>query len=107
MAITRRNLLGLGASAGLIAATRPLALSGGLATKARITVTIPSTGEQLPAVGIGTRDYRANTNDEEMRRFRQTLEVFHSSGGRVVDTSPNYGNDRNGAWPIIKGYWYT
>jgi len=26
-----------------------------------------------------------------MQRFRQTLETFHASGGRVIDTSPNYG----------------
>ena len=53
--------------------------------------TIPSSGEQLPAVGIGTRDFRSNANADDMRRFKQTLEVFHASGGRVIDTSPNYG----------------
>jgi aryl-alcohol dehydrogenase-like predicted oxidoreductase len=91
MTISRRKLLGLGAGAGFIAATgnwRPLRAE----TKVRITTTIPSTGEQLPAVGIGTRDYRSNADADEMVRFRQTLDVFHSAGGRVIDTSPNYGN---------------
>lgn len=91
MTISRRKLLGLGVGASVVAATghwRPL--SAGTAT--RIMTTIPSTGEQLPAVGIGTRDYRSDTDTAEMQRFRQTLEVFHSSGGRVIDTSPNYGN---------------
>jgi len=90
MTISRRKLIELGAGAGLIAATggwRTLRAE----TKPNITVTIPSSGEQLPAIGIGTRDYRSNANAEEMRRFRQTLEVFHSAGGRVIDTSPNYG----------------
>jgi aryl-alcohol dehydrogenase-like predicted oxidoreductase len=89
--ISRRELLRLGAGAGLIAAAgnwQPLLAE----TKTRITTTIPSSGEQLPAVGIGTRDYRSNSDVAEMQRFRQTLEVFHSSGGRVIDTSPNYGN---------------
>ena len=90
MIISRRDLLRLSAGAGLIAAAgnwRPLLAD----TSTRITTTIPSSGEQLPAVGIGTRDYRSNANAADMQRFRQTLEVFHASGGRVIDTSPNYG----------------
>ena len=90
MSISRRQLLRYGAGAGLIAATgnwNPLLAD----TQARVMTTIPSTGEQLPAVGIGTRDFRSNANAEDMQRFRQTLEVFHASGGRVIDTSPNYG----------------
>jgi aryl-alcohol dehydrogenase-like predicted oxidoreductase len=91
MTISRRELFRLGAGAGLVAAAgswQPLLAE----TKTRITTTIPSSGEQLPAVGIGTRDYRSNADAAEMQRFRQTLEIFHSSGGRVIDTSPNYGD---------------
>jgi aryl-alcohol dehydrogenase-like predicted oxidoreductase len=90
MTISRRELLRLSAGAGLIAATGPwnplLADS-----KTRVMTTIPSTGEQLPAVGIGTRDFRSDANADDMKRFRETLKVFHASGGRVIDTSPNYG----------------
>jgi aryl-alcohol dehydrogenase-like predicted oxidoreductase len=91
MTISRRELLRLSAGAGLIAT------AGGWASlradsQTNITTIIPSTGEQLPAVGIGTRDFRSSSNAADMQRFRQTLEVFHSSGGRVIDTSPNYGN---------------
>lgn len=90
MTISRRELLRLSAGAGLIATTgqwSPLMAD----TKARVMTTIPSSGEQLPAVGIGTRDFRSDANAEDMKRFRQTLETFHASGGRVIDTSPNYG----------------
>ncbi|MGB7453647.1 MAG: aldo/keto reductase [Lysobacterales bacterium] len=90
MNISRRRLLSISAGAGLIAATghwRPLLAD----TKTRVMTTIPSSGEQLPAVGIGTRDFRSTANADDMRRFRETLEVFHASGGRVIDTSPNYG----------------
>lgn len=90
MTISRRTFLELGAGAGLLVASsgwRGLRAE----TQTRIMTTIPSTGEQLPAVGIGTREYRSNADAAEMQRFRQTLEVFHSSGGRVIDTSPNYG----------------
>ena len=90
MSFSRRELLKLSAGAGLIAATghwRPVVAE----TSNRITTTIPSTGEQLPAVGIGTRDFRSDANADDMHRFRKTLEAVHASGGRVIDTSPNYG----------------
>jgi len=90
MTISRRTFLELSAGAGFIAAAgnwRDLRAE----TQTRIMATIPSTGEQVPAIGIGTRDYRSNTDAADMQRFRQTLEVFHTSGGRIIDTSPNYG----------------
>ena len=90
MTITRRQLLRISGGAGLVAAAgpwRPLLAQSGTT----IMTTIPSSGEQLPAVGIGTRDFRSDTNAEEMQRFRETLETFYATGGRVIDTSPNYG----------------
>ena len=88
--VSRRKLLRLGASAGLVAAAGSWgSLNAG--AKARIMTEIPSTGERLPAVGLGTRDYRSTTNSEDMQRFQETLQTFYSSGGRVIDTSPNYG----------------
>ena len=88
--VSRRKLLRLGASAGLVAAAGSWG-SLNASTKARIMTEIPSTGERLPSVGLGTRDYRSTTNIEDMRRFRETLQAFNSEGGRVIDTSPNYG----------------
>lgn len=102
MTISRRELLALGAGAGLIAATgkwqRLLADNS-----TRLTTVIPSSGEQIPAVGIGTRDYRSNTNMGDMKRFRETLEVFHKAGGRVIDTSPNYGNAETVIGELLEG----
>ena len=90
MSISRRQLIRIGGGAGLLAASSPwrtlLAQTG-----PRIMTTIPSSGEQLPAVGIGTRDFRSDTNAQEMQRFKDTLESFHAAGGKVIDTSPNYG----------------
>jgi aryl-alcohol dehydrogenase-like predicted oxidoreductase len=89
MTISRRKLLKMSGGAGLVAAAGPW--RGLLAqTGTTIMTSIPSSGEQLPAVGLGTRDFRSDTNAEEMQRFRETLETFHAAGGRVIDTSPNY-----------------
>ena len=57
-----------------------------------IEVTIPSSGRKVPAVGIGTVSFRGAPGTAEMAPFRETLEVFHRLGGRLLDTSPNYGN---------------
>ena len=91
MTITRRDLLKLGAGAGILSYTAPwrkLAAD----TRPRILTTIPSSGEQLPSVGIGTRDFRSRADRQDMERFLKTLQAFHASGGRVIDTSPNYGS---------------
>jgi aryl-alcohol dehydrogenase-like predicted oxidoreductase len=91
MKLTRRDLMKLGAGAGvasmsgdwstLLAATTPI-----------IKTTIPSTGQQVPCVGIGTVKFRGDPGSAGMTPFIKTLEAFHELGGRLLDTSPNYGN---------------
>ena len=91
MKLTRRDLIKLGAGAGAIS------LSSGwntllAANPSLITTTIPSTGQQVPAVGLGTVKFRGDPSSAEMAPFKETLKKFYSLGGRVLDTSPNYGN---------------
>lgn len=91
MKLTRRDLIKLSAGASAVG------LSGGwgsllAAGPSMIKATIPSTGQQVPAVGIGTVKYRGNPSSTQMAPLIQTLEKFHSLGGQLLDTSPNYGN---------------
>ncbi len=90
MKITRREIIRLGAGAGVAAlgGLSPLLASQELILK----TSIPSSGQQVPAVGIGTVRFRGNPGTPEMQRYGETLAVFHSLGGRLLDTSPNYGN---------------
>jgi aryl-alcohol dehydrogenase-like predicted oxidoreductase len=79
------------------AAGAGLAALGGVSpllaeTSELIEVTVPSSGARLPAVGIGTVSFRGTVGSDDMAPFREALETFHRLGGRVVDTSPNYGN---------------
>ncbi len=101
MTMSRRELIKWSVTAGLGSAV----LKPGLlwADSNRIITThIPSSGEKLPAVGIGTRDYRSNSNADEVGRFRETLQAFHAGGGRVIDTSPNYGNAENVVGDLLR-----
>ncbi len=54
---------------------------------------IPSTGETIPAIGLGTSGpFNAGSSGDSKDRLRTVLSEFHRLGGRVVDTSPMYGN---------------
>jgi aryl-alcohol dehydrogenase-like predicted oxidoreductase len=91
MKLTRRNLIKLGAGASMAGMagswTSVLAAEPSL-----LMTTIPSTGEQVPSVGIGTNRYRGAVGSADMAPLKTTLEAFFKHGGRVIDTSPNYGN---------------
>lgn len=102
MKLTRRDLLKYGAGASVLAA------GGGWGSLwadpgALIEVTIPSSGRTVPAVGIGTVSYRGDPGSDAMAPFRQTLEVFHRLGGRLLDTSPNYGNSEEVLAHLLAG----
>ncbi|HEY8615564.1 aldo/keto reductase [Phenylobacterium sp.] len=76
--------------AGALAAA---ALPAAAAAQERlITKPIPSSGEQLPVIGIGTaRRYEAAPSEAEKAPLRGTLKRFHELGGKVIDTAPSYG----------------
>jgi aryl-alcohol dehydrogenase-like predicted oxidoreductase len=56
---------------------------------------IPSTGEQIPAVGLGTwQSFMPSDPNEakELAPLEEVLQSFFDLGGRVVDTAPAYGH---------------
>jgi aryl-alcohol dehydrogenase-like predicted oxidoreductase len=53
---------------------------------------IPSTGENLPVVGLGTwQAFDVGTSDRERAAQREVLARFVAQGGALVDSSPMYG----------------
>ncbi len=52
---------------------------------------IPSTGEKLPLVGIGTSRRFDVSTAEEREPLREVLRELPKLGGRLVDTAPSYG----------------
>jgi aryl-alcohol dehydrogenase-like predicted oxidoreductase len=55
-----------------------------------LTKAIPSTGEKVPIVGLGTNQYGVESPDELAAR-RTVLERLPQLGGSIVDTAPAYG----------------
>ena len=84
--MTRREFAAL---AGAAALARPaFAQSGGeLLTRA-----IPSSGEVLPAVGLGTAQVFDSNDEATRQKAAAVLQALTANGGRVVDTASTYGN---------------
>lgn len=86
----RQTLAGIGAL-GLTAHARvsfAQEKSTALATKP-----IPSTGELLPVIGIGTaRRFDVDESEKERAPIRTVLQRLPQLGGKLVDTAPSYGN---------------
>jgi len=83
--ISRRQLIQGGVAAGVALATH-----GAWAADARalpqVLKTIPSTGEKLPAVGVGTNAY----GNEDRAELKRVLTGLPELGGKVVDTARQY-----------------
>jgi diketogulonate reductase-like aldo/keto reductase len=62
------------------------------------TRTIPSSGEQIPAVGLGTW-ITFNVGDDPVLRDEcaEVMAAFFAAGGRMIDSSPMYGSSQ----PVI------
>lgn len=94
MRLSRRDLLKLGAGAGAYLAAGARSLHGAAAPSRDgeiVTKPIPSSGERIPVIGIGTRDYGTGPDETAQSQFRETLAAFVEHGGTVIDTSANYG----------------
>lgn len=53
---------------------------------------IPSSGERIPLVGVGTaRRYDVAASKEELAPLREVLSNLPKLGGKLVDTAPSYG----------------
>jgi diketogulonate reductase-like aldo/keto reductase len=68
----------------------------------RHTRPIPSSGERLPVIGLGTWQTFDVGNDAAARApLHEVLEIFARSGARVVDSSPMYGSSESVAGDLI------
>lgn len=56
---------------------------------------VPSSGERVPAVGMGTwLTFDVGESDHEQRVRRDVLAHFLAAGGTVIDSSPMYGSSQ-------------
>ena len=77
-----------------------------LAQNQMLRRTIPSSGESLPIIGLGTsRVFDVDPEDrEELKIRKQIIEVLLNNGGSLVDTSPMYGQSEDLIGAILNDY---
>src|SRR3970040_370794 len=67
-----------------------------------MTRKIPSTGEEIPAIGLGTWQVFDAGNDAKARApLREVIAAFAKAGGRLVDSSPMYGSAESVAGDLV------
>ena len=57
-----------------------------------VTRAIPSSGERLPAVGLGTAQVFDRADDTTRQKAAAVLQALSTNGGRLVDTASTYGD---------------
>ena len=79
-------------TAGTMASLWPSSLNAGPQTNI-LTKTIPSSGQTIPAIGIGSWITFNVGRDPSLRDSRtKVLKAFFEGGGAMVDSSPMYGS---------------
>jgi aryl-alcohol dehydrogenase-like predicted oxidoreductase len=89
MGLSRRRFIAL----PLAAAALPSALAQpGSDAAAVLTRAIPSTGERLPCVGLGTASVFDRDDAETRRLAGEVVRALVDGGGRLIDTASTYGD---------------
>jgi diketogulonate reductase-like aldo/keto reductase len=100
MTLSRRSFLASLAAAGATSILRPSRAGaypepGASPPGAIVTRPIPSTGEKLPLVGLGSW-ITFNVGDDTSGRdsCSEVIRAFFHEGGRLIDSSPMYGSSQ-------------
>lgn len=112
--ISRRDYLKYSALAGA-ATLLPPSLIHAMEHGDLITRAIPSSGEKLPIVGLGSSaTFRTIAGSDDVSALRDVLHVMFENGGTVFDTAPGYGASEEVAGRIVqeldatqKVFWAT
>ena len=101
MKISRREMLkiGVGTGAGMLLGELPAFGQD----RTLLMRAIPSSGEEIPAVGLGSaRTFNVGSSDEERAPLTEVLRLFHELGGRFFDTAPSYGSSESVAGQLVQ-----
>ena len=95
---TRREFLGT-----TLLASAAFAQFGQAASKPEILRRpIPSTGELVPAIGMGTSgSFQIPHGGPEYQALKEVVKRFFEGGATLIDTAPTYGNAEDNLGPLL------
>jgi aryl-alcohol dehydrogenase-like predicted oxidoreductase len=87
----RRHFLALGGLAAMTAGQGRAAPAGAGTAHELLLRRIPSSGESLPAIGLGTSGpFEVGAEESARAPLREVLQAFFAAGATLIDTSPMY-----------------
>lgn len=112
--ISRRDFLATTAGVGATLSLTPRLLEA-LAQGQLIQRAIPSTGEKIPVIGLGSSaTFSAVARSEDVTTLREVLKAMTDRGASVFDTAPSYGASEEVAGKLVnemgianKMFWAT
>ena len=77
----------------VMAALAATPVVGSSQTSSALTKAIPSSGERIPIMGMGTwQTFDVGRSSDARARLRGVLQEFFDRGGKLIDSSPMYGS---------------
>ncbi|NVJ98290.1 MAG: aldo/keto reductase [Alphaproteobacteria bacterium] len=94
--LDRRAVLTLLGATGLVVAIGPIPFGGtGAFAEDLITKPIPSSGAQIPVIGLGSWiTFNVGRDPVGLEASKGVIEAFFAEGGRLIDSSPMYGSSQ-------------
>jgi diketogulonate reductase-like aldo/keto reductase len=92
--VTRRDVVRMiaGGTAATILPIGSSPLAAASESSVMMTRAIPSSGEKIPVIGLGTwQTFDVGEAADERQPLTEVLSLFAKGGGRVIDSSPMYG----------------
>ena len=75
----------------------------GAAPQSMLTRPVPSSGEPLPVIGLGTsRTFNVGRDPVKLNDLRPVLQAFFDQGGTLIDSSPMYGTAEEVTGVLLK-----
>lgn len=101
--LARRTFLTAAAAGAAILSSSALSqLANAAAQGGILKRKIPSSGELVPAIGMGTSgSFQIPAGSPEYEALKEVLKVFFAGGATLIDTAPTYGNAEDNLGPLL------
>ena len=102
---TRRQFIGQSAvltGSALLGTSSWVSLAAAASEGQMLKRAIPSSGEMVPAIGMGTSgSFEITVGGPEYTALKEVLKRFFAAGATLIDTAPTYSNAEDVLGPLL------